>query len=302
MEYRLLGCSTQKISRIGLGCMMMGWRCNAQEAKNIFSCAHDNGVNFLDTSVSYSRGKSHEIIRDGLPTSSRDKWVIATKVGGVSCDLNPTENSGLSKKNIEAQCDLSLSQLGIDYIDVLQFHMPCDCVSINEKLEAIKNLILKGKIRFFGVCNYNNRQILELKNHMSPELSRHFVSHQFLLNYIESDDAENLLPQCHDNGITSIIWGPLSSGLLTNNYALQSKLIRYSRIEQGREKDAKLRILNSVSFRQKITELNNVLATQGISIQKQAIRWLLDQERIDCILLGPSNLEQFNELVKQKRN
>ena len=79
--------------------MMMGWRTNHAESQKILSSACDFGITLIDTSVSYSRGLSHEIIGESLANLKiRDKFILATKVGGVSDDNDPELYRGYSKK------------------------------------------------------------------------------------------------------------------------------------------------------------------------------------------------------------
>ena len=81
--------------------MMMGWRLDSRESEKIISLAYDNQILIIDTSVSYSRGYCHKIIGNALSNLKlRNKFFIATKVGGVSNDSDQPQNRGYSKKNI----------------------------------------------------------------------------------------------------------------------------------------------------------------------------------------------------------
>ena len=101
MNYFELGDNGPYISQIGLGTMMMGLRTNHAESQKIISTACDFGITLIDTSVSYSRGFSHEIIDQSLANLKiRDKFTLATKVGGVSYDNDLEHYRGYSKKNI----------------------------------------------------------------------------------------------------------------------------------------------------------------------------------------------------------
>ncbi|MCX7153196.1 MAG: aldo/keto reductase, partial [Proteobacteria bacterium] len=77
MDYRNLGRSGLKVSKMCLGTMMFGDRTDAAEAARIVASARDAGVNFIDTADQYAKGES-ERITGKLIAAERDRWVLAT--------------------------------------------------------------------------------------------------------------------------------------------------------------------------------------------------------------------------------
>src|SRR5262245_64455544 len=129
MEYVRLGASGLSVSKLALGCMsygvpsrgLHGWTLDEAESRPFIARALETGINFFDTSNSYSDGTSEEILGRLLrELATRDEVVIATKV------FYPTRKDpngrGLSRKAIMTEIDASLRRLGTDYIDLYQIH------------------------------------------------------------------------------------------------------------------------------------------------------------------------------------
>src|SRR5690606_21648197 len=107
---------------------------------SIVSAAAERGINFIDTADAYSGGKSEEVVgRCIAPT--RDKWVLATKLGYGGGADDGANARGLSRKWIIQAAEASLRRLGTDYIDVLYFHRTIADSPLEEALRAVRDLI-----------------------------------------------------------------------------------------------------------------------------------------------------------------
>src|ERR671932_927980 len=118
MEYTKLGRTGLEVSRVCLGCMTYGvpergahpWTLGEEESRPFFRRALDLGINFFDTSNSYSDGTSEEIVGRALRDfARRDEVVIATKVF-FPWRERPNQG-GLSRKAILTAIDDSLRRL-----------------------------------------------------------------------------------------------------------------------------------------------------------------------------------------------
>ena len=90
MNYRPLGRTGVQVSPLCLGCMMFGGRTEPVDSHRIIDHAIDAGINFLDTSNSYSRGRSEEVTGEALKRNGkRDRIVLATKVHSSMDDHDP---------------------------------------------------------------------------------------------------------------------------------------------------------------------------------------------------------------------
>ena len=278
--------------------MMMGWRTNHKQSQKLLSAACDFGITLLDTSVSYSRGLSHEIIGQSLANLKiKDKFIIATKVGGIASESDPDHYRGFFKKNIIRQCELSLRQLKTERIDILQLHFPSLEASNEDMLEALSLLTHQGKIKNYGLSNYNKS---ELDSFYQCAVQNNFelpVSNQFEFNLLNYKKSKFFFQACSFKQLGTITWGPLSSGLLSDWYANHSKIKPDSRIAKSRDKKSLEKILHNDSTREKLLLLRQLSKETGISTQVLAISWLIKSEPSNCILIGPSNIEQLFELA-----
>ena len=148
MKYRHLGRSGLVVSRICLGTMTFGnadWGCDQETASAIVDRFVTAGGNFIDTADMYSGGESERMLGVALKQHSRDDLVIATKCW-FPTNAAPTSR-GLSRKHIVESCDKSLGRLGLDYVDLYQFHGPDPYTPVEESLRDGDDLIRAGKVR-----------------------------------------------------------------------------------------------------------------------------------------------------------
>src|SRR3712207_3055752 len=160
MEYRKLGSTGLDVSRICLGCMTYGvpergshpWTLDEQQSRPLIRQALELGINFLDTSNSYSDGTSEEIVGRALAEyGRRDELVLATK-----CFFPWREGpngGGLSRKADMTAIDASLAGLQTDYVDLYQIHRWDYATPIEETLEALHDVVKAGKARYIGASS-----------------------------------------------------------------------------------------------------------------------------------------------------
>lgn len=255
-------------------------------------------MNLIDTSVSYSRGRCHQIVGDSLKKLKlRDDFLIATKIGGIANDNDPPEDRGYSRRNIIRQCELSLAQLKVETIDLLQLHNPTTDVSCVEMLDALAMLKKEGKIRYYGVCNYALEDMEKIvacanQNNFSPPLSN-----QFEYNLLNRQTKDLLFDFAAVSETATLTWGPLSGGLLSDWYAQKKQMKPGSRLDSGREKSSKSALLNDDSTRAVLDELYVLSQKSGLSAQVLALHWLIKKRPDNRVLIGPSTLAQLNDLT-----
>lgn len=150
MEYVNLGNTGLKVSRLCLGMMTYGdpakwreWVLPEDQARPFVQRALESGINFFDTSNSYSFGVSEEITGRALRDfAKRDEVVIATKVFFNHGD-KPNQG-GLSRKAIMQCIDDSLRRLQTDYVDLYQIHRYDPETPIEETLSALHDIVKAG--------------------------------------------------------------------------------------------------------------------------------------------------------------
>lgn len=283
---------------IGLGSMMMGWRVSCRDAEKIFVLANETGISLIDTSVSYARGDCHRIIAKCLKNLNlRNEFRIATKVGGISSDTDPSYLRGLSKLNIIRQCELSLNQLNVDSLDVLQLHYPVQDELFDEILEALHLLMTSGKILNYGLCNHSKEDLVRFLGYVKTSNFPGPLSNQFQFNLLNARGQNELFDLMAAEGLKSITWGGLASGLLSEWYVKNDSLKPGSRVITGRERDASLLLLSQANTKKILKQLSKIASDLNVPVQVIALYWILVKQTNNCLLLGVSSVFQLSQLI-----
>ena len=162
MNYRTLGKTGLKVSEISLGTWQVGGKWgsdfNEKNAEEIINTAIDHGINFLDTADVYSNGLSEKVV--GKVVRSRAEEVyIATKCGR---QLNPHTSAAYQPAILRKFVENSLSNLGVERIDLIQLHCPPTEVYYRPEIfDLFDQLTKEGKIRNYGVSVANVEEALK---------------------------------------------------------------------------------------------------------------------------------------------
>ncbi len=289
MNYRKLGASGLKVSEISLGnWLTSGEKLDSKASHAVFDKAWELGINFYDTADIYAQGEAERILGLWLADKPREEVVVATKCRGR---MIPGPNGeGLSKKHILEAAEASLKRLGVDYVDLYQFHWPDEDTPIEESLEAMSILMSQGKVLYAGCSNFT-AQDLSGAIEASDELGLpYFSSLQPRYNMFQRGVEKDLIPLCADEGIGIIVWSPLEQGLLTEKY-LSGKAPVGSRLH-GKEEGE--RWLNAPSVKA-LNELAEIAHDKGIKLSQLALAWILTKPVVSSCITGASSADQVAE-------
>jgi aryl-alcohol dehydrogenase-like predicted oxidoreductase len=205
MLYRQLGKSSLKISQIGFGCMSLGE--NEEYNTVLLHKAIAQGINFFDTADLYQKGMNEEMIGRALK-GKRSEVLIASKAGnqwrsdGSGWDWNPR------KKYILSCAEKSLRRLQTDHIDLYQLHGGTLDDPIDETIEAFEELLLQGKIRYYGISSIRPNVIREYIKRSK------IVSVMMQYSLLDRRPEEECLGLLRQNNIGVLARGTLAKGLL----------------------------------------------------------------------------------------
>src|SRR5258706_6021789 len=152
IQVRRLGTSGPLVSEIGFGTTPLGEAVFDDEAIALVRHAMSRGITYLDTAVTYSGGRSEELLGKAI-AGHRDEVVIGTKVGLRGAG-EPESSYGLSRRRIVEAIEVSLRRLGTDHVDLYMAHRPDPTTPFEETLEAMDRLVQGGKVRYVGGSNY----------------------------------------------------------------------------------------------------------------------------------------------------
>lgn len=296
MEYRNLGKTGLKVSRLCLGTMQFGWSADEALSHRVLSAAYQAGINFLDTADIYSRwvpgnpgGVSEEIIGRWMKAAGipRQQLVIATKVRGRMGD-GPNDE-GLSRAHIMQAVEASLRRLQTDYIDLYQTHWPDENTPIEETLRALDDLVRQGKVRYIGASNYQAWELMQaLWASDKHNLARYdcLQPHYNLIHRAEFE--RELAAVCKTYGLGVIPYSPLAGGFLTGKY----------RRENTTPDSVRAKGLQRVCIEKNFALLDvmdGIAQTHGVSVSQVALAWLLADPLITSPIIGPNRLEQLTD-------
>ena len=207
MQKRTIG--SLEVSVVGVGCNNFGGRSDAATSVAVVNSALDAGINFFDTADIYGATKSEVILGEALGARRREV-VVATKFGMPIDD----DHFGAAPNYVRQACEDSLKRLGSDYIDLYQLHAPDDRVPIADTLGALRELVLKGKVREIGCSNLTAPQLREAKAAAGDGPAFVSVQNQFSL-LARDPERDGVLETCSDLGLGFLPFYPLANGLLT---------------------------------------------------------------------------------------
>jgi aryl-alcohol dehydrogenase-like predicted oxidoreductase len=225
LSIRPLGSSGLKITTIGFGAWAIGgggWSFGwgpQDDAASLAAMRHalELGINWIDTAAVYGLGHSEELVgrllRE-LPQAERP--LVFTKCGLVWDKQNRMAEPQrvLRPESLRTECEASLRRLGVERIDLYQFHWPDETgTSVEESWAAMMRLVEEGKVRAAGVSNFDVR-LLE-----RCEAIHHVDSLQPPFSMIHREAAARELPWCAEHRTGVICYSPMQSGLLTDSFS-----------------------------------------------------------------------------------
>jgi aryl-alcohol dehydrogenase-like predicted oxidoreductase len=216
---RRLGRTGLSVSEIGYGAWGIGgsmWLgAEDQESLEALNRAIDLGINFIDTALVYGSGHSEKLVGKVVRERS-ERIVVASKIPPKNRawpapdGVDPDE--AFPAEWIRRCTESSLGNLGMDAIDVMQFHVWNDeWVGRGSWLEGIQELRDEGKIRFFGV-SIND---LQPSNAVKLIETGAVDTVQVIYNVFEQAPEEELFAACERNDVGVIARVPLDEGGLT---------------------------------------------------------------------------------------
>jgi aryl-alcohol dehydrogenase-like predicted oxidoreductase len=221
---RALGSSGLEVTTVGFGSWAIGgggWSFGWGPQNDAISLATmrralDLGINWIDTAAIYGLGHSEEVVGRLLrEIPQNERPLVFTKCGLIWDTKNPMGEAerNLRPDSIRRECEASLRRLGVERIDLYQFHWPDETgTAVEDSWAEMTKLVEEGKVRSAGVSNFNVG-LLE-----SCERVRHVDSLQPPFSLINRAAAGKTIPWCKQHKTGVICYSPMQSGLLTENF------------------------------------------------------------------------------------
>jgi aryl-alcohol dehydrogenase-like predicted oxidoreductase len=295
---RPLGSSGLEITTLGFGAWAAGgggWSFSwgpQDDDDSITAMRHaiEHGVNWIDTAAVYGLGHSEEVVGRFLQTlAPRERPFVFTKCGleWDAADPMKVSRRTLHPESIRRECDASLRRLGVEQIDLYQFHWPDEGgVPIEDSWGVMTRLVEQGKVRAIGVSNFDVR-LLE-----RCEARRHVDSLQPPFSLIKREVAGVQLPWCAAHGTGVICYSPMQSGILTDTFSAQR--VAAFAAEDWRRRGPEFKspqLERNISLRD---ALKPVAVRHHTTVSAVAIAWVLAWPGITGAIVGARSAQQVD--------
>jgi aryl-alcohol dehydrogenase-like predicted oxidoreductase len=290
IERRRLGRSLVTIPRVALGCgnfggvgsapAFFGQGLNDDQAFALMDAAWELGITHFDTADAYGGGRSESAI---------GRWIAARGVlpqitTKVFNPMREGSDAGLGAQRIERQLGSSLERLGLERVDVYLAHEFDPDTPLEETLGVFGQLRAKRRIGAYGVSNFDGDQLKAALRAGSPAAVQN--SHSLLDRHDEAD----VLPMCAQQDIAYLAFSPLAGGWLTGKYRRGEAFPAGSRMTQRPEPYEPLVTDGTFAALQALEALAE---KRGISMAGLALAWLLADDRVTQVVIGPGRPEHL---------
>jgi aryl-alcohol dehydrogenase-like predicted oxidoreductase len=281
---RPLGRSALMVPRIALGCgnfggvgsapEFFGQGLSEDEAFELMDAAWEFGLTHFDTADAYGGGRSERAI---------GRWIASRGVRPqlTTKTYNPMRagaDHGLRPERIARQLRMSLERLGVDQVELYLAHEFDPDVPLAESFGALDQAQAGGTIGAYGVSNFGAAQLTAALAAGAPQAIQNSYS------LLTRQDEQDLLTLCAERQVAYLAFGPLAGGWLTGKYRRGEPFPAGSRMTQRPE-----------PYRGFVTDqtfgaldrLQAMAAGRGMSMAGLALAWLLADERVTQIVIGP---------------
>lgn len=298
MKYTKLGNSELNVSRICMGCMGFGeaktgqhsWTLDEEHSREIIKRGLDLGVNFYDTAIAYQSGTSEQYVGRALRDfAKREDVVVATKFLPRTPD--EIERGITGQQHIENMINTSLSNLGMDHVDLYIYHMWDWNTPIYDILDGLNRIVKEGKARYIGISNCFAWQIAKANAIAEKEGFAKFVSIQGHYNLIFREEEREMVPYCDEENIALTPYSALASGRLSRKPGeadtKRAAEDSYAKFKYDATADTDNVIIGRVS---------EIAEKRGVTMTEVSLAWLLT--KVTAPVVGATKMHHIEGAVK----
>jgi aryl-alcohol dehydrogenase-like predicted oxidoreductase len=286
------------VSRIALGCGNFGGVGSAPEffgqgltedqAFELMDAAWESGIGWFDTADAYGGGRSERAI---------GRWMASRGVRPrlTTKTFNPMARGadhGLKPDRIARQLRSSLDRLGVDRVELYLAHEYDPDVPLAESLRVLGAAQADGLIGAYGVSNFDASQLTAALAAGTPQAVQNSYS------LLARQDERELLPLCAVRRVAYLAFGPLAGGWLTGKYRRGAPYPAGSRMTQRPEPYQEF--VTGLTF-DALDRLQAIAANRGTSLAGLALGWLLADDRVAQVVIGPGRPEHLAPVAEALR-
>ncbi len=290
MRTRNLGNLT--VSALGLGCMGMSEFYSGRddtESLRTIDRALELGVTLLDTADMYGPYTNEELVGRALRGKRRDSFVLATKFGIVRGPKPQDRGLNGSPAYVRQSIDGSLSRLGLDYVDLYQYHRVDPNTPIEDTVGTLADLVKAGKVRYIGLSEVSVATLR--KAHAVSPISS--VQSEYSL-WTRDPEIDGVLETCRELGIGFLAYSPLGRGFLTGQIKqfedfAEDDYRRFSPRFQGANLQKNLDL---------VTRITNLAHERAVTPAQVALAWVMVKSPQVVPIFGTKRQRYLEENLK----
>lgn len=298
LPIRLLGSGGMQITTVGFGAWAIGggdWRYGwgpQDDAQSLAAMrrALELGINWIDTAAIYGIGHSEEVVGRLLrDLNAAERPLLFTKGGEVGDPRKPLAEPkhDLRPAIIRREAEASLRRLGVERVDLYQFHWPDGTgTAVEDSWGEMIRLMEEGKIRAAGVCNFDVALLSRC------EAVRHVDSVQPPFSLIRRDAAAAEIPWCAEHRTGVIVYSPMQSGLLTDRFTA-ARMAQLA-ANDWRRRGAQFQEPNLSRNLALRDALRPVAERHGSTVAAVAVAWTLAWPGVTGAIVGARSPEQVD--------
>ena len=291
MEYRYLGKTGIRVSKLCFGTMSFGGDADEETSGALFRRCREVGINFFDCANSYAGGRSEEILGK-LAAPNRDELILTSKVYfPVGADVNA---GGATRKHILLQVEKSLKRLQTDYLDIYFIHHFDEVTSLEETLRVLDDLVRQGKVLYPGASNFAAWQIMKALGISAREGLAPFAILQPMYNLVKRQAEVEILPMAEAEELGVITYSPLGGGLLTGKYAGKDNP-EVGRFLVNKAYQARY---NEQWVNETTTRFTEFARERGYNPAALAVAWAGSHPAVTAPIIGARSLSQLEGSLK----
>jgi aryl-alcohol dehydrogenase-like predicted oxidoreductase len=284
VNYRRLGRTGLEVSEVGYGAWGIGqsmWLgAEDDESLAALNRAIDLGVTLIDTALGYGNGHSEQLVGEAVRSRS-ERIVVATKIppkNGIWPAPDGIDPEDAFPADWVRSCtERSLSNLGLETIDVQQFHVwSDDWVGRGTWLEAIEQLKSEGRIRAFGVSINDHQPSNALKLIESGAVD----TVQVIYNVFDQSPEDELLDACAEHGIGVLARVPFDEGSLTGAIGPDTEF------PEGDFRNRYFRDDRTAQVDERVRAILEDLGIERTELAEVALRYILSHPAVSSAIPG----------------
>jgi aryl-alcohol dehydrogenase-like predicted oxidoreductase len=278
------------LARIALGCgnfggvgsapAFFGQGLTEDQAFELMDAAWAAGITHFDTADAYGGGRSEQAIGRWI----RSRGVRPRLTTKTFNPMGAGEDHGLRPDRIARQLRASLDRLGVDHVELYLAHDYDPDVPLAETFGAFSAAQADGVIGAYGVSNFDAAQLTAALAAGAPQAIQNSYS------LLTRQDEPELLPLCAERDVAYLAFSPLAGGWLTGKYRRGTPYPAGSRMTQRPEPYREF--VTDGTF-EALDKLAAIAARRGTSLAGLALAWLLADDRVAQVVIGPGRPEHL---------